>query len=381
MKRLPVLVAAAAIAVAALLIVLIARSGDDRGANPATQGDGNLPAATTRTAPTDYRILYRVTTPDGVTSEEHIVHRPFGGEVVVRGKDGKVVAERWSTLGRLTTRSQGAKAVRIDTAVAPAASDLRPDRFADAVVEAKRAIRHDEVREIGGRECATDVERSEVASADDSGATSTSAPDSVPVIVARCIDPQGLVLEEQWTTKDGVRVLTKRAVELDLGKDVPTIDEPKADPLSAAQGNGAIHKIAADEVPPFQEAWHLDPPKGFTFVGRYAVVPARLNLATSGSTAGAPQVALYTDVWRRGADVLLLDQGATDGSPAPFDPGTRIGAVDLGPLGQGELAVDLRSAEVRLTRPSNGFVRLSGTIPIDELTQLATQLQVLQEAR
>jgi hypothetical protein len=380
-QRLPVLVALAAVGVAVLLIAVIGRAGDDGGSNPATQGDGRLPAATTRTAPTDYRILYRVTTPDGVTSEEHVVHRPFVAEVTVRDKQGKVVGQRWSDVGHLVTQSQGAPAVRIDTAIAPAASDLRPDRFGDAVVEAKRAIRHTEVQDIGGRECAFDVERSEITTADDSGATSTSAPGSVPVIVSRCIDPQGLVLEEQWTTKEGVRALTKRAVELDLGDEVPDIHVPKADPLGSAQGNGAVQKVPADQAPPFAEVWHLDPPEGFTLVGRYAVVPARLNLATGDATPGQPEVALYTDVWRRGTDVLLLDQGATRGGPPPFDASTRVGTVDLGPLGQGELAVDLRSAEVRLARPDHGFVRLSGTIPIDELTQLATQLKVLEEAR
>jgi hypothetical protein len=250
-------------------------------------------------------------------------------------------------------------------------------------VDAKKAIRHNDSKEIGGRGCRIDVEASEIATADDSGATSTSTPETVPVIVGRCIDQQGLVLEEQWTTKEGVRVLTKRAVELELGDDVPAVHVPKADPLSTAQGNGAIHEVGADQAPPFQEAWHLDVPEGFTFVGRYAVVPARLELGGSGAggAAGQPDVALYTDVWRRGADVLLLDQGATRGGPAPFDATTRIGTVDLGPLGQGELAVDLRSAEVRFTRPGNGFVRLSGTIPLDELAHLATQLQVLQEAR
>jgi hypothetical protein len=382
MRRLPVLVAIATVAAAVLIIALIARGDDDSPSNPVTQGDGRLPAATTRRPPTDYRILYRVTTPDGVTSEEHIVHRPFDAAVIVRGKDGKVAGERWSSLGRLVTRSQGAEAVRIDTAVAPAASDLRPDRFADALVEAKRAVRHRDVKDVGGRECAVDVERSEIGTVDDSAASSTSAPETVPVIVSRCIDPQGLVLEEQWTTREGVQALTKRAVELDLGDDVPAIDVPDADPLSTAQGNGAVRKVADTEAPPFAEAWHLDVPDGFTFVGRYAVVPARLSAAPSSAGAGEPDVALYTDVWRRGADVLLLDQGAArNGAAAPFDPDTRVGAVDLGPLGQGELAVDLRSAEIRLTRPDGGFVRLSGTIPIDELTQLATQLQVLQEAR
>lgn len=378
MKRGPVVlvVLLVLIGIGALAVVVAGSSGgDDGGSHSVT-----LPAVHGTDPPTDYRLVYSVTTPDGVVSEEHVVHRPFDAHVVNRDADGKVTAERWSSIGKLITRSQGAPAVEIDSAVAAAASDLRPERFLTQLSEAKKVVTHDDQSiDISGRSCHPFTEAGQVGA---KGAGSDpSQVSQVPVAIARCVDAQGLVLEERWTTQDGTLVLTKRAQELDLGKDVPAIHPPKAQRLPDGQGNGAIHEVDRDQVPPFQQAFSLAAPTGFTFVGRYAVVPARVATdASTASAATATDVAIYTDVWRRGPDLLMLDQGATKGEPPPFDSTTRVGTVDLGHLGTAELAVDLRGAEVRLTLPGNGFLRLTGTIPVDQLTQLAARIQPSPEA-
>ncbi len=252
-----------------------------------------------------------MTTPDSSAEEEHVVHRPFGAYIANRDAGGNVTAERWSDLGQLVTRSQGAAAVRIDTAVATSASDLRPDRFADALVEAKKATRDDTQGSVGGRACRTAHRRptpcrTPRASPSRSRSTAASTPS------ASCS-------QERWTTQAGDVVLTKRALELELGDDVPDIDIPDAAPLADEQGNGAVRKVDDDEPPPFQEAFSLDVPDDFTFVGRYAVAPARFGTGVSGAVIPATDIALYTDVWRRGPDLLLLDQGATKGEAAPFD--------------------------------------------------------------
>lgn len=372
MRSKPVLISLAAVIVLCTVVALIGRGGGDEHDRD-SQG---IPAAVGTDAPIAYRIVYQTTTPDTVGTEEHVVHRPFDARVTVRDKDDKVISERWSTLGRLVTRSQGAEAVRIDTAIAPATDDVRPDRFRDLLVEAKQLVGHDETQQVGGRRCTFASEAGEIDTSDDGTQPSG---DPVKVLVSRCVDQQGLVLEERWTTTTGDRVLTKRAVELEVGDDVPGIDVPDASPLGVDKGNGAVTKVDDHARPPFREAFELPTPEGFTFVGRYAVAPARLS-RTPGAIPADADLALYTDVWRRGPDLLLLDQGATKGGAAPFDPSTRIRDVSLGALGQAELAGDLRSAEIRILRPDSGFVRLSGTIAPDELARLAGTLQVLQEA-
>jgi len=326
-------------------------------------GDGDqLPAIAGDAAPLSYRMVYEVDADGTASTEEHVVHRPFDAYIAQRDDAGQLVSEQWSTLGALVTRSKGAPAVRVDTPIAPAADDLRPDLFDARLTEAGRLV-PEGASEIGGRPCRRSSE---------AGVT----PDAV--VTTRCIDELGLVLEERWTQQgEVVRVL--RAVELQLGEDVPDIDVPDAEPLGAEMGNGAVTTLGTDEHPPFAEAFELPAPDGFTFVGRYAVVPPRLGPAST--DLHAPRVALYTDVWRRGADLLLLDQGATTSGPPPFDERSPSEEVELARLGTAELALDLRIAEVRLTRPDGGFVRLAGTVAPDELLRLAGSLDLLEVAR
>jgi hypothetical protein len=356
-------VAVAVVAIAAVVLVATQRGH-------ATDG---LPPVGAR-PPTDYRIVYAVTTPDSASTEEHVVHRPFGAFVQTRDANGKVTSERWSALGHLTTRSQGYPAVRIDTAIAPAASDLRPDLFTGPMTDLKRLkVGGGGPISIGDRACRRSVEAQKLATAGDA-AKSVGQTGTLPVTVTRCVDRQGLVLEERWASPGGRNLITKRAVELELGDDVPTIHEPRARRLPAEQGNGSVERVARSTPMPFADTFRLATPKGFTFVGRYAVVPARL----AGSAGPLPPdagIELYTDVWRRGADVLLLDQGVTTSGRPPFDARTAVGPVDIKGPGQATVAYDLRLAEVRFTRPDGGFARLAGTIAPAELVRLASTLQ------
>jgi hypothetical protein len=343
--------------------------GDDRG--------GALPPVDGTSVPDAYRIVYEVTTPESTGREEHVVHRPFDAHIVERDGTGTITAERWSTLGQLLTRSQGAEGVRIDTAVAPAASDVRPDLFLERLEEAGK-LQPGTDGQVGGRPCHRVKEVGQVAVAPDAGTTDAEG-GSLPVVVERCVDAQGLVLEERFTTAGGQRVRTKRAIELELGDDVPEVEVPDLAALPDEQGNGAVQEIDAEERPPFVEAWDLDTPEGFTFVGRYAVAPARLAQSNGALTADAG-IALYTDVWERGGDLLFLDQGATESGAPPFDDRSTIGSVDLEGIGPAVLAVDLRIAEVRLVRPEGGFVRVAGTVAPDELVELAGDLELLPAA-
>ena len=363
-----------ALVVVALVAAIASSSTGGGGSRHATV---TLPAVGTA-IPTDYRVVYEVTTPDGTTTEEHIVHRPFGAAVIQRDGHGAITAERWSALGELVTRSAGAKAVSVSTAIAPSASDARPDLFADDLVKVGR-MTAGAPGEVGGRACTRASQPQNVVT--QGGATAASGKNgSLPVKVTSCSDRQGIVLEERWASAGGTTLLTKRAIELQLGSDVPAIRIPSADPLSAAQGNGAVRKLASNEAVPFPETFHLVAPKGFTFVGRYAVVPVRL--AQGGAAVPAqPGVALYTDVWRRGPDLLLLDQGATTTGSAPFDAKSALGPVEVPGVGTATLAVDLQLAEVRFIRPHGGFARLAGTIDPKDLVTIADTLTVAPSPR
>jgi hypothetical protein len=359
-----------AVVVVALLaaVVLSSLGGDDHHTNDTS---GDLPAVG-HGIPSDYRILYSVVTPDGTTSEEHLVHRPFDAQTITRDANGRVTSQRWSSLGRVVTRGLGSGTVRLDTAIALADGDSRPDVLDTALVEVKRLTATGK-GEVGGRPCTKTAQTTKVATAGN-GQASISSGGTLPVVITTCVDAQGLVLEQRYTTvASGEPVLTKRALELEVGRHVPDVHVPSARVVPVAQGGGQVRKVATDHAIPFDQRFHLPAPRGWTFVGRYHVVPARLS--TSGAPAGGPPgISLYTDVWRRGPDVLLLDQGAQDTGTPPFDATSRLGPITVPGLGSADLAVDTRLAEIRFTLPSGGFARLAGTLAPKDLLALAETL-------
>ena len=81
-------------------------------------------------------------------------------------------------------------------------------------------------------------------------------------------------------------------------------------------------------------------------------------------------------MWRRGPDLLLLDQGASTTGSAPFDPKSALGPIEVAGVGAATLAVDLRLAEVRFIRPDGGFARLAGTIDPKDLVAIADTMTV-----
>ena len=342
--------------VLALALAGLAACGgdDDRGGGLPAPGDG---------PPEAYRIVYEVTTPDGQGREELVVRRPFAASTTERGPDGEATAQRVTALGLLVTTT-GGEATAIETAIAPAAGDLRPERFADRLVEAGR-LEEGEAGEVGGRACRRVVERDTVAT---DGRTGQPGAGSFPVVVTRCVDRVGLVLEERIATPGGQAVRTRRAVELEVGDAVGAIDVPDVGPLPVAQGGGSVEELVGPS--PVARTWMIEPPEGFEAVGTFVVEPARL-----GGAATAGSLALVTEVWRRGPDLLLLDQGRAGGGATPFDPATEVGPLDLPGVGPAALALDLRLAEVRVAGADGGFVRVAGTLPLDELVAAARTLQ------
>jgi hypothetical protein len=276
-----------------------------------------------------YRIVYEV---EGGGEEIVTVRRPFLGRVELEGG-----AVRVSDAGVLATRSGGAEWARIEVPIALAVGDLRGD-LVDVPEDAPQ-------RTLAGRTCR--------------------------VVDELCIDDAGLVLADERRTAVSVDVDDEPADDL---FDVPA----DAITLSFDAGGGAVEEIAVDGQPGFVETWTLSTvPAGFDHVARYAVAPPPLGAPVE--STGMPRtadVALVTDVWVRGADVLLLDQGATvGGAPPPWSAARGEMDVELGELGRGTAVTDPRMNEVRATRPDDGFVRVAGTLPVRELVRIARSLE------
>lgn len=305
-------------------------------------------------AATDYRITYRVraASADGVatSTEEVSVLRPFASRVEVR-VDDEVIARRVSRFGELVIEGDGGVQV-LGVSPALGTSDVRPDAVLEDAVERGMAERR-EVREVAGLRCR--VYRLGSTASDGTlvpvGATGGTHADV-------CVDAHGLVLEEWWV-QQGEALRHRLAVEVDLD-DVSftrsTFALPDEQPPGPTQGSVV-------EIPGTATA----APSGFSVVGRYEVTAAQLQQPGSGEIPPARTVVAI--VWRRGVDLLVLEE-----APGALPPTTYGIPTEVPGVGPAELVLDLRASELRFTTDGGDTVRLYGTVTPDELLDLARSL-------
>jgi hypothetical protein len=327
--------------------------------------EGFLPSDVGNAAPLGYTITYRIESGDTVTTQVLSVRRPFGSRLSLHAGDdpeGWILSERASDLGVLATSSGGPWG-HIVVPPALASADLRTDAVLDAAVETGL---FEDLGEgsVGGRPC----HRYRAASSLGGGTLAEPTPGEHADV---CIDAAGLLLEEEWTV-DGEVAITKRAVALDL--DLPRDGDLVVPDGDEVPGSGDLREIGDDD-PPFAVSADLEVlPEGFEHVGRYAVVPPDLTPDHDPlAPPSAATVATITDVWVRGADVIVLDQGATT-AELPFPRSEVAAPADIGGF-DAEVVLDLRATEVRIVLGDGGFVRVSATLPPDEVVALAQSLQ------
>jgi hypothetical protein len=331
---------------------------------------GEAPRVEQSAPPTSYRITYEVTTGDTTTTEIHTVRRPFMGRVDI-GDTSRV-----TDVGLLATSSPDTPWVRIQVPIAPAGGDVRPDAVLDDAIAAE-LVEEAGTRRIAGRSC-----RVVRLGGPMSGGTLTPVGAVAGESAEACVDGTGLVLAETWLVDGDVqREMEATSVEVgDVDDDVFAVPSGATD-LTFRQGGGSVEAVARDEDPGFSERWRADVPDGFEHAGRYLVLPPQLGEPVDPSVPRSADVALLTDVWVRGADVLIIDQGAARGGGAPpWDERPYSKDVALGALGDGTVVFDLRLSEVRVARPDGGFVRVAGTLPPDRLVELARSLELEEDA-
>lgn len=328
--------------------------------------EGAVPAQVEAgTPPLAYTIVYETRHGEAPAVEEQFdVQRPF------RSRLSTPTHQRVTDAGLLATRSDGGRWLRLEVPIALAAGDLRPEHVIDPALD-QGLVRSRGTRTVAGRPCRLLRFGGPV-----SGGVFTPVGTDPDEYADVCIDGQGLVLSEIWTM-DGTVVRSRHAIEVrEREVDADRFAVPAdVTTLSTDDGGGAAERVDATFDPGFAEHWRPGPlPDGFAFVGRWAVVPPALGGPVPSGEARGADIALITDAWTRGPDLLLIDQGAARrGAGAPWDDGPAID-VDLGALGPAELALNLRMTEVRILRPDGGFVRVAGTLPPDDLLEIARTL-------
>jgi hypothetical protein len=188
-----------------------------------------------------------------------------------------------------------------------------------------------------------------------------------------CIDRHGIVIEEYWV-KDGK--LLRRRVATDLDVNVPIASDlfdAKAD--EPTPDRGIIVRI---DDPPSDEGlplWTLPKaPKGFDRLGRYGVTLSRNSVPSIGGQSPEVGPSSTSDVYVRDADLIVVDQDPSLATTTSFDA-RPVRDIKLERLKDGKLIVDARMSEVRASTGDGNFVRIFGTVPPDQLIDLANTLR------
>lgn len=330
------------------------------------------PAVEIARTPASYRVVYRLeeARPGKVEyrTDEVSVRRPFESRLETRsGRPPGTKTETFQAarFAKRVTDTGGSVPLVLELSPGVPPSDVRLAPVLEDALAAGRILRR-EVREVAHRRC--QVYRS-------AGYLSVSEL-RAPIgkeYADSCVDEAGLVLEEVlWS---GSSMISRRvAVEVqegvalsdDLFPDLPAT-------VAAASGGGKVSKLKEGSAPPGEFLVLDTPPEGFEHRGRYSVIPPQSQstdpLAESSVQAGV------VDVWVRGLDLLVLDQGATLRGQAPFVMAENSPRIDLGGFGQGEVRLSALGSEVRALREGGRYVGVSGTLRVDELAAVARSLR------
>jgi hypothetical protein len=350
------LVAALAIA-AVVAIVYVTLPGEDARSGSSVVEDERVDVGSRslRTYAVTYRDESRVGDDVSTSTSKTVVRRPF---------DARVNAN----VTTFTRTSINDAAFWLPPG--PPDADRRPEAvLREAVRDGRAEVR--EVRRVARRLCR--VYRIGASSSAPSLPELEDADEPTDV----CIDAAGLILEE--VTYDGEDVVRRRvATSVDtsprIADDTFDVRKPKGDPKQV----GSVQELEDDSRLPGGTFWQLDePPDGFEFGGRYAVVPAGQPGFTD-PTARGSIITFVSEVWQDGEDILVIDQGATQ-SAEPFtdDPDART--VRAGALGKGELLYSLFASEVRFRTKGTRFVIVRGTLAPSRLLEIAERLEGVAE--
>ena len=324
------------------------------------------------------RITYRVDTgnPLGAARSTTVVslNRPFESRTVTTNDrdHGRLQSDQTAALGRHVVRSaDGQPPPQVLAGSADLASgDVRLDLALEQLVADGRLVRR-ERRTVLGRPCQVYRSSGPLAGASLNRPAGADTTDS-------CVDGAGLVLAEVQRSGS---VVTRRqiATRVDDNPTFPKDFFAAPDPTVPTSQGGAAFVRVDPKTGPSERAFALDtPPAGFTFLGRFADVSAAVS-DRQGNQTGTRRAG-FTDVYLRGRDVVILDQGAVNLGQAPFSTDPFGQPMDLGPLGKGEAIAGPRLQVVRAL-PAGGsgsdYVRVAGTIPVDQLAVIARSLRVV----
>ena len=320
-------------------------------------------------APSAFGIRYRIETyptseADGggkgpaVTTEDVMVRRPFDGRIVER--EGEPPGERLqldlrSVLGRRGDYTRPTEVQSSKDAPAAAVGDVRLDATLGALVDAGFLLPRERRRALG-RECQVYRTGLPLESLSVSAPTEDSYADA-------CVDASGLILEE-LAVSGGTLSSRVTAVEVDDRAAFSAETFAIEGPTGVGAGGVELDRVDAGATLSTKLWVFTQPPAGFEGNGRF--------LLTAPDGAGAPQPR-YVDVFTRGPDFLVIEQGVLSAEPdPPVLPGTD---VDLGPLGSATVVPLLTGNTLTAHPGEDWFVKVVTTLERGALREALSGLR------
>ena len=323
--------------------------------------------------PASYRVVYRLeefTGPEAAVSTDKVwVRRPFESRLET-WRGAPPGREKVSTqVGAFAIRrneSASSEAVVIGVPPSAAPSDIRLlPALTDG--EATGLLVPREVRRVLGRGC--QVWRSgQLLSA--SLLTKPTADEYADT----CVDAAGIVLEEVLAV--GGEIISRR-IATDVEED-PALDDELFETgkrtLEVVDGGGLVRRMG-EGLPPgeFLLVDAATIPPGFERRGRYNVIPSQPENFNDPTRERARETS-FADVYVRGPDFVVVDQGGTLGGVDPFAQDPTAPRIDLGAYGPAELRLGALGIELRAKRSGGRFVRVRGTLDPRELSRIGAAL-------
>ena len=372
-RRRPLVAALAVVGMAVVGAVLVGRGGDDD-VRAGSMKTGGSPVEIGE-PPLTYRIDYRVVARGGgdevVTSDRLLVRRPFESrlesydDAVPRGDPASIQVAR---LGRLLLDGPGRNAVVAVRPPAPGASDLRVDAVLDDALDAG-VLERRERREVLGRPC--QVYRSAAPLTTHALSRAGDASEHADT----CVDADGLVLEEVLVD-DGDVLLRRVAIDVEVDPALTDEQFETGEPTVPENLGGGLWRELTPTSRTPGRFFEPELPPGFDRAGRYAVVPGGEPDPSGLPITSQRRVTFVSDVLADERDVIVIDQGSTtDGSQAL--PGAPDGArtVEIDAIGTFTVVLDARAAAVQVDLGDGDFLRISGTVPVGRLLDVARSLE------
>ncbi|HEX9258495.1 MAG TPA: hypothetical protein VF855_03090, partial [Acidimicrobiales bacterium] len=300
-------------------------------------------------------------------TEQYSIRRPFDAQITGLTGAPPGQSTEWlakTVLGRYSySPSDGQTEVGRATPRS-AAGDVRLDATLDDLVTSGKFVAR-ERRKVLGYECQVYRTGLGVESFQVEAPTDTDYADT-------CIDANGLMLE-QVTLVGGVVSQRRIVTEIDAAATLADDRfEITGDDTPLADGGTELRDIDKATLP-VTGYWQLSP-DGYEHVARYRVLQPGKSSSTDTSTTSTtvpPPQETYADVYSKGADYIVVQQGPKAAAP---DAATDTEAVTVGDLGGGQLQVAIAGSSVQTfpSAPADWFVTVTGSLSKAELVEIAS---------